>query len=525
MSPKSRPATLLASLGALGLIALGAPSAQAAQSVTIDYKCKFPLLGTQPLQLNLDLDLPDEIEVGQPTEAYAITASTTIAGTTSQGLGLVEGLQTLGGVTEAQKPGKGTGYRARVELADGSSVNVRVPINVEPYTIVPPIPNPLVLNGAGATPSLTLDVPGTARIVLTELILNLYGNDEGGTPVEGLNTPPTDIDRAPYADIDGDPGTFNVPCKLDPATQNVQIAAFELKSFRLKREIVGLEAPSAPASNAEQPGDRTCNAIRVRWTAATIVEGKINHYRVTYPGGPSDGVRTTRAETELLISGLQPDTEYVFSTTAYDDEDTDSLPFAQTLRTPASCDGPGEGQVATPQPASEYAYGVRGRIALKTLTRGSVPLSGGLDLEIAPGSSDATADLALSDGTGRLRALGFLPLTARFGFTTEGPTTGRFAGNTLRVETRLGIRLKQVKLFGLVRLPVGAGCETKSASDVVLQTTQAVFDPAKGGPIAGTYKLSNLTGCGLLNSVMSPLTAGSGNRISLQLTPAESAGS
>ncbi len=523
MSPISRSFRRLARLTAAAAVAagvVGAPSAHAAQTAQINYKCKFPLIGTQPLTLNLSFDFPERWTVGDPTDGFAVSATALYGGTTAQGLGLIEGLHTIGGVTEAQKPGKGTAARMRVALSDGSALQVRVPINIEPYTIAPPVPDPLVLNGAATTPSITVDVPGEATFSITELILNLYGHYADGTPVEGLTTPATDIDRAPYTDIDGDVGTYNVPCKLDPAGQSLQVAAL---SFRLKREIVGLTAPQLPDAGTYQAGDQTCSAIRLRWKPATIQDGSVKEYAITYDGAPAGGVRVASPATDHQITGLTAGKEYTFSVVAYDQEGTDSEPLTQKRSTAPGCDGPGL-EPTTPAGPGEYAYSLRGRAAIKSLVRGTVPLSGGLDLEVAPGTGDVTADLALGEAAARLRAVGFLPVTGRLSFMADGPVTGRLAGLALRVSADMHVKLRDVKLFGVVRLGGAASCQTKTPSEVVLQSTEPTFDPAKGGPVSTTFKLSNFSGCSLLNSVISPLTANSssapGNSMTLSLTPA-----
>ncbi len=705
----SRKAGTLALAGAATFCAFGATSAQAAQTATLNYKCKFPLIGTQPLKLDITLDIPDSWPVGEPTAPFAITAKASAGGTTAQGLGLVEGLHIIGGVTEAQKPGKGTASRARVELPDGSGVNVRVPINVEPYTVVPPIPNPLVLNASGTTPSLTLDVEGTAKIVLTELILNLYGHYEDGTPVEGLTTPPTDINRAPYADIDGDPGTFNVPCVLDPAGQNLQLATFEITPPDGGGDDT--EAPSAPV--VPQPtdyveSDFTKSSINIKWRPATDNVG-VTEYKIDYEGGPAGGVRVpagantgvfaknitglgedseyiftitaldaagnesdpleqthftlgdtgpvpnvapgapgaptgTSTETTIALSwgaatdsdgtiakydvyagttkvattngttrtasitGLQPNTNYTYTVKATDDDGAEgpasaagtvktkadttapsnptvtgtSTTSSVTLNWSASTDnigvtgyevyqGTGTTPVAsgtgltatingltantaynfkvvakdaagnkssgglatvttkpvvgpttptTPPGIVNYKYTLKGSTTLRTLTKGTLALNGTIAAALKLVDGSFTADLTLADTSARLTSLGFLPVTAKVGLVPSGKTTGSLVDGVLKTKSFVRIKVKEVKLFGAIPLAGGNSCQTKNLSEINLKSTQAEFSPLVGGPIAGTYSISDLNGCGLLNGLVSPLTAGGGNTINLNLIPA-----
>ena len=573
--------------------------AQAApKTASLTYKCKFPLVGTQPVKLDLALDIPDSWPVGEPTAPFRVDAKIAISGTVDQGLALVDGLHVLGGVSEAQKPGKGTAMRARVVLPDGTGVNVRVPIDIAPYTVVPPIPNPLVLNASGTTPSLTLDAPGSAYLVLSELVLNLYARNTGGEPVEGLTTPPTDIDRVPYADIDGDPGTFNVPCKLDPANQSVQIP-------------IGPPFDPDPPSKPVAPDpldydgpDFTDSSINLKWRPASSDGQPIVSYRIDYEGAPAGGVLVPAgANTGLfsrLITGLDADSEYVFSVTAIDAAGNESEPLKQTLATnvvdcgpaapgaptgsstatsislswiPAtSCDGviakydvyAGTTKVATTtstsatitglQPNTDYTYTVRatdgtgtqgpsspaatlrtlplneppvdfrlaisGSTQLRTLTKGTLNLTGLFRPKLVIATGQVTAELTLNDTSGRLVAAGFLPVTAKVGFASSNATTGTLINGVLKTNTKVRIKVKEIKLFGAIPLVGGNTCQTKSLTDLSLTSTQPDWNPLQGGPIAGTYRISDLNGCGALNGLVSPLTAGGGNTIALNLAPA-----
>ncbi|MDO9352784.1 MAG: hypothetical protein Q7T55_03765 [Solirubrobacteraceae bacterium] len=68
-----------------------------------------------------------------------------------------------------------------------------------------------------------------------------------------------------------------------------------------------------------------------------------------------------------------------------------------------------------------------------------------------------------------------------------------------------------------IELAGGANCQAKQISSINLRSTQEEFLPTEGGPIAGTFSISDLTGCGFLNNLVSPLTAGGGNAIALNL--------
>ncbi|MFN7142564.1 MAG: hypothetical protein ACK4YP_02215, partial [Myxococcota bacterium] len=175
---------------------------------------------------------------------------------------------------------------------------------------------------------------------------------------------------------------------------------------------------------------------------------------------------------------------------------------------------------ATPKPiTAKFSYSLQGSTTLKTLTKGTMPLTGGVNATLTVSTGDVLADLTLNDTQGRLTALGFIPVTATVGFVTSGPTTGKLVDDELTTNSKVRIKVKSVKAFGAIPLAGGNSCQTKQLSDITLTSTDA-FDPTgTGGTIAGTYKISDLNGCGLLNGLVSPITAGPGNTITVKLTP------
>ncbi|MBO9534868.1 MAG: hypothetical protein J7513_17985 [Solirubrobacteraceae bacterium] len=174
----------------------------------------------------------------------------------------------------------------------------------------------------------------------------------------------------------------------------------------------------------------------------------------------------------------------------------------------------------TPVPVSaKYAYSLQGSTTLNTLTKGTMPLTGSVNANLILSTGAVAADLTLNDTQGRLTALGFLPVTATVGFVNSGLTTGTLVDGTLTTNSKVRIKVKSVKAFGAIPLAGGNTCQTKQLSDITLKSTND-FDPVgAGGTLAGTYKISDLNGCGPLNSLISPVTAGAGNTIGVKLTP------
>ncbi len=105
------------------------------------------------------------------------------------------------------------------------------------------------------------------------------------------------------------------------------------------------------------------------------------------------------------------------------------------------------------------------------------------------------------------------------GIVPSGPTTGKLENEAITANLKARIKVKSVKAFGAIPLAGGNECQSKSLSQISLKSTDT-FDPTStGGTIAGTYAISDLNGCGILNGLVSPLTAGSGNTITAKLTP------
>ncbi len=485
-------------------------------SATLSYKCKFPLIGTQPLTLDIGLDLPDHWPVNTPTPGFSVGVKATVGGTTAQGLALVEGLRSIVGVSEAEAPGKGTSAKARVTTPSGFGIDVRVPINIDRYQVASPVADPVVLTASGVTPPLTFDDPGTAQVVLQEFTLNLKGLDADGNPIEGLRTPPSDIDRNPYTDIDGDPGTFNVPCKVDPAGQSLELASFELFASDPPPANV---APTKPTNLRAVP---TATAATLTWNSSVDPDGTVAKYNVYRDSNPIPVATVTG--TTATITGLTAGAQYSFTVEAVDNQGlrspkSDPLPL-RVLENPVDPTTPAPTTPPTGGTGTvSYGYALKGSTTLKTLTKGTLPLTGSIaaDLKLATGAF--TADLVLNETSGRLVAGGFLPVTAKVGFVPSGKTTGTLVDGVLKTNSKVRIKVKEVKLFGAIPLAGGNNCQTKNLSDISLKSTQAEFKPISGGPIAGTYKISDLNGCGGLNGLVSPLTAGGGNTINLNLAP------
>ncbi len=370
----------------------------------LSYRCKFPALGTSTVVVQLDTDLPKTATAGTPIAASAVRVELVQPGRLELvGPQIIRGPLTLSTVTDAEKPGKGTALGLRASGPGGATAELRVPVSPAAAYEEPYLLNGFTFDTSGTLPAVQFDAPGTAAFDATSLTLNLRAVDASGSPVARLVTPTTDLRSNPYADIDGDPATFNVPCELVASTD-------------------------------------------------------------------------PRIATTVVARALPP------------------------------------GVV-------KYGYSLKGTTKMKTLTSGTLQLTGSIGAELTLATGAIAADLQLADTSGRLVSFGFLPVTAKIGFSPSGKTTGSLVDGVLKTNSKVRIKVKEVKLFGAIPLVAGNNCQTRSLTDISLQSTEPEFSPLVGGPIAGSFKISDLNGCGPMDGMVSPLTAGGGNTIALNLTP------
>ncbi|MBO9532670.1 MAG: hypothetical protein J7513_06835 [Solirubrobacteraceae bacterium] len=435
MSRTARKLALASAASAIAASALAAP-AGAVQTTTLTYQCKYPLIGVKALSVKIDLDIPDTWPAGQPTNPFGVTA-------TASAFDMADGLQAVDDLTAIQ--GSSTAF-ATVKTAQGFDVPAKTVATIAKTVLPDPVPNPLVLTATGSTPALTFDEPGTEKIVLDRLAINLTALDSAGDPIV---LPPVtkDIDGNKVSDSDGDPNTFDVYCKLD-AGQDTTLGSFD---------IIGDDEPTPT---------------------------------------PPVGTPTPTATPPVTTPTPTP---------------TATPPVGTPTPTPpvGTCTGS----------TAKYSYSLQGSTTINTLTKGSMPLTGAIDAVLCLATGNYTATTVINDTQGRLTALGFLPVTVGVGIIPSGPTTGQLIDDQITANLKARIKIKSAKAFGAIPLVSGNNCQSKELSTIALKSTDS-FDPTvTGGNIAGTYAISNLNGCGILEGLVSPLTAGGGNTITAKLTP------
>jgi hypothetical protein len=184
--PKQRgPARIVAVTGVvLGLIASlttivvqGRVVTAAPVSLTLNYNCTFPLIGAQPLSVEIHSDMPTEIAAGSPTGAFQIDAVATVSETARVGLRTV-GAATLEGTVSA----------ASHLSAPNLDLPLTVGMTIAPVAI-PTASGAFPTNASGSTPSLTFQAQnaGTATISVGDIVMTLTPKAANGGPT-GLGT-------------------------------------------------------------------------------------------------------------------------------------------------------------------------------------------------------------------------------------------------------------------------------------------------------------------------------------------------
>lgn len=137
-------------------------------SLTLDYTCVFPLLGEQPLEVDVLADMPESVPEGTPTGEFEIDATATVGEETWNGLYFVGG-RTIGGETRADAHVSGPG----LELP------LAVPMSI-PEQPIPDERDAFEVNAHGSTPSLVFNEPGEVEISVGDLVMALAPVDANG---------------------------------------------------------------------------------------------------------------------------------------------------------------------------------------------------------------------------------------------------------------------------------------------------------------------------------------------------------
>ncbi|MGD9482579.1 DUF6801 domain-containing protein [Streptomyces sp. TRM70308] len=210
-------AAVVAAAGAIG-VAGAAPAAAEPASLTLNYSCPFPLIGTQELKVEISADLPGTIAVGEATPEFLINTVSTVPPTATQGLSLV-GAKTIEGSAVAD---------SRIEAPQGG-LDLKVPVELEKTDV--PTSGSFTIDATGNAPAITFSQPGSAEITVNDLLLTLTPRTAAGGET-GL-------------------GTFDSACTLIEGQDNV------LHTFEITGEgggDGGADAGGADAGGADAGG-------------------------------------------------------------------------------------------------------------------------------------------------------------------------------------------------------------------------------------------------------------------------------
>ncbi|GAB4002398.1 DUF6801 domain-containing protein [Nocardioides ultimimeridianus] len=445
-------------------VAAGAshPSPAAADSTaTLQFHCAFPLMGQQPVTLQIGTSLPTSIAAGASTGQVNVTAVATIDSATAGGLRTV-GAASLDGTALTSES---------LVSPSGSALPLKVPAKVATTQI--PSSGPVQVDASATIAPLTFPTAGTWTVTIDSMLLTVTPHDAGGRTT-GLDT-------------------FDSDCTLDPGQGGV------VATVQATGSTADTTPPTAPG--ALTASGTTSTATNLSWTGSTDNVG-VTGYDVLRDGTPV----ATVTGTSTTVSGLSPATSYSFTVKAHD---------AAGNVSPASS----AVQVTTPpsQPSTvSYTYGLQGTTHLAA-PGSDAHLSGTVAATLTTGTGAFTATLGLSPTTTSFKLYGFLPVTASVTFATVGSTTGQLSPTGLTSTSQVLVRLPSITLFGF---PVGGGasCQTTTPAQIPLRSG-AGFDPVKGGALTGSYSLPSFANCGYATAALNMVAPGPGNTVDVTLTP------
>ncbi len=473
--PGSRTSRGLRAIFAATVLGAAVAPAAHASTVSASFTCQALGIAATPMAFELTADYPTRIEKGQPfsvgTPRVALTIDN-VTGALGPDVATVEGYL-MTSLDRIQPTGRISVDAIRTDIAQQA-----VAAGAGDFT--------LDLAAGKPFPQAFSEI-GANEVRVPRVWFSLMAKRVDGSVVR---FPETAEDRQ----FDLDWRTFSIVCTPVPSAPAPLLASVEV----------------TPASGTIEPlfvteGNVTPTSATICWPDKELAGGLKEIYAVY--NGDTVLVESTSRFCETL-TGLTPGTTYEIEVLAtFGEESPMSRVGIVEFTTPAA------------PPIIEYAYTLAGSATLKTLVKGSLPLTGSIGAKLDVLSGAFTGELALNKTTGNLTALGFLPVSAQVAIVPTAPVAGTLQSGVLKATAKVRIKLPKVTVFG-VEIAGGANCQAKQISMIALQSTQAQFQPLSGGPIAGTFSISDLSGCGALTGIVSPLTAGKGNAILLGLTPA-----
>ncbi|MBO9533417.1 MAG: hypothetical protein J7513_10630 [Solirubrobacteraceae bacterium] len=210
---RSRFVTTLAVAAAALTLSVAAAPAGAVQTRTVDYQCKWPVIGVQPMQATFTYDYPATATWAAAIPAAPVTASYAFGQPVADLMAGKDGLEQVADRLEATQTLDVTRYASLDSVYD-----VDTPLTFAPVT--DPHVGPFTLTGTGTSPAIRFEVQENF-VLGSRQVLNLRASVNG----EATLLPPVtaDADGLPVSDTDGDPETFNVYCSA-PSSSVASIA-------------------------------------------------------------------------------------------------------------------------------------------------------------------------------------------------------------------------------------------------------------------------------------------------------------
>ncbi|SMQ19947.1 hypothetical protein SAMN06272771_6418 [Streptomyces sp. Ag82_O1-12] len=182
--------------GIVGVLGV-APAVADPVSRTLRYTCSNRLIENLPVAVRLQADIPKSTAVGRPTPKFVVNAAVPVNADATKILGKV-GVKTVEGTVDA---------RVSVGAPEGD-VDVTFPTNVRADV---PASGPFYAKATGSAPALTFRQPGSAKIIVGDLVARLTPRDVSGEVTF--------------------PGKIDARCKLDAGQNNV-LASFHITGTR-----------------------------------------------------------------------------------------------------------------------------------------------------------------------------------------------------------------------------------------------------------------------------------------------------
>ena len=265
----ARFARLLAAacVTALSVLTVGAASARAAEtSLTLNYNCAFPLIGSQSVAATYGEDLPGSVTQGVPASPAGATANITMPPVVEAGLALV-GAATVAGSAVGNE-----------SVTDGAAkFGGSVPYTV-PATNVP-ASGAFTLRATGTFPSVTFPDAGTADLMVGNLTLTLTPRDGHGR-LTAL-------------------GTFTASCTAAPGQDNV-LGSFPVHARATSTALAGDRQFAGSTSRTVRGGVMTPTTTVLTSSVNPSVQGQTVIYTATVsPAGGGGSVAFSDGSTPV----------------------------------------------------------------------------------------------------------------------------------------------------------------------------------------------------------------------------------